>query len=294
MQRTCILQSWDQSFQGPNGHSWHLGSAPDHVQNHFSLHHDSAVCQLCWDILHCPVALPPTHQSCTSPENSAPPQTEPCKEAPPLESAATWTWARTTLVFGQRVILLLLNQIPFHSISLNSTRQKDPCWVLGRVSNTTTAWLRSLVISFLDRPKMLYSYPSRSPSPPCLYLASRCHGSQSMHVLCTSCCCRLVAKSCLTLCNPMDCSLPGSSVHGILQARILEWVAIFSPGDLPKPSSPALAGGFFTTEPLWHTWQTSAMCLEAEFSEGGKHLLNFLYKPSYPKNTQVAPKRHNL
>ena len=36
----------------------------------------------------------------------------------------------------------------------------------------------------------------------------------------------LVAQSCLTLCNPMDCSLPGSSVHGILQARILEWVAI--------------------------------------------------------------------
>ena len=35
-----------------------------------------------------------------------------------------------------------------------------------------------------------------------------------------------VAQSCLTLSNPMDCSLPGSSVHGILQARILEWVAI--------------------------------------------------------------------
>ena len=33
-----------------------------------------------------------------------------------------------------------------------------------------------------------------------------------------------VAQSCLTLCNPMDCSLPGSSVHGIFQARILEWV----------------------------------------------------------------------
>jgi len=32
-----------------------------------------------------------------------------------------------------------------------------------------------------------------------------------------------VAQSCLTLCNPMDCNLPGSSVHGILQARILEW-----------------------------------------------------------------------
>ena len=53
----------------------------------------------------------------------------------------------------------------------------------------------------------------------------------------------------------MDCSLPGSSVHGILQARILEWVAI-PPGDLPDPGikpsfpmSPALAGRFFTTEP---------------------------------------------
>ena len=40
-----------------------------------------------------------------------------------------------------------------------------------------------------------------------------------------------VAHSCLTLCSPVDCSPPGSSVHGILQARILEWVAIsFSRG----------------------------------------------------------------
>ena len=40
-----------------------------------------------------------------------------------------------------------------------------------------------------------------------------------------------VAQLCPTLCNPMDCSLPGSSLHGILQARVLEWVAIsFSRG----------------------------------------------------------------
>ena len=38
--------------------------------------------------------------------------------------------------------------------------------------------------------------------------------------------CVLVAQSCLILCDPMDCSPPGSSVHGILQARILDWVAI--------------------------------------------------------------------
>ena len=43
-----------------------------------------------------------------------------------------------------------------------------------------------------------------------------------------SCCCGLVTKPCLTLCDPMDCSSPGSSVHGTLQARILEWVAISS------------------------------------------------------------------
>ena len=36
----------------------------------------------------------------------------------------------------------------------------------------------------------------------------------------------LAAQSCLTLCDPMDCSPPGSSVYGILQARILEWVAM--------------------------------------------------------------------
>ena len=41
--------------------------------------------------------------------------------------------------------------------------------------------------------------------------------------------------SCLTLCDPMDCSLPGSSVHGILQARILEWVAMPSSKGSSQP-----------------------------------------------------------
>ena len=48
----------------------------------------------------------------------------------------------------------------------------------------------------------------------------------------------LVAQSCLILCNSMDCSPPGSSVHGILQARILEWVAVsFSRGSSPTQGS---------------------------------------------------------
>ena len=52
----------------------------------------------------------------------------------------------------------------------------------------------------------------------------------------------------------MDCSPPGSSVHGILQAGILEWLPCPPPGDLPDPriettslTSPALTGGFLTT-----------------------------------------------
>ena len=64
-------------------------------------------------------------------------------------------------------------------------------------------------------------------------------------------------QSCLTLCNPMDCSLPASSVHGILQARILEWVAMPSsrgsswPRDQTHVSCVScIAGRFFTTEPL--------------------------------------------
>ena len=45
----------------------------------------------------------------------------------------------------------------------------------------------------------------------------------------------LVAQSCLTLCDPMDCGPPGSPVHWIFQARILEWVTISYSRDLPNP-----------------------------------------------------------
>ena len=64
----------------------------------------------------------------------------------------------------------------------------------------------------------------------------------------------LVVQLCLTLCDPMDCSLPGSSVHGILQARILEYVAIpfckgsSQPRDQTQVS--CIASGFFT---IWAT-----------------------------------------
>ena len=70
-------------------------------------------------------------------------------------------------------------------------------------------------------------------------------------MLCCSC---VVTQSCLTLNTRMDCGPPGSSLHGVLQARILEWVTISFSRDLPIPGiepkslrSPALAGRFFST-----------------------------------------------
>ena len=67
----------------------------------------------------------------------------------------------------------------------------------------------------------------------------------------------LVARSCPTLCDPMDCSLPGSSVHGILQARMLEWVAMPSSRESSQlrdwTQVSHIAGGFFT---IWATRET--------------------------------------
>ena len=75
-----------------------------------------------------------------------------------------------------------------------------------------------------------------------------------------SVCCHL----CLTLCNPVDCSPPGSSVRGILQTRMLEWVAISSSRILLNPgiesASPAFVGGVFYH---WASWDVH---LEIAFS----------------------------
>ena len=70
----------------------------------------------------------------------------------------------------------------------------------------------------------------------------------------------LVGQSCLILCDPMDCRPPGSSAHGILQARILEWVAMPSSRGSSRPREwtqvSLIAGGFFT---VWATRVEKAM-----------------------------------
>ena len=103
--------------------------------------------------------------------------------------------------------------------------------------------------------------------------------------LCRSHVCAKSLQSCLTLCDSMDCSPPGSSVHGILQARLLEWVAMPSSRDLPDPGiesvpllSPALASGFFTTSTT-NSFLIFRFCyiIKREKGSGKPHLSNWLW-----------------
>ena len=70
-----------------------------------------------------------------------------------------------------------------------------------------------------------------------------------------------VAQSCLALCGPMDCIPPSSSVHGIFQARIPEWLATsYSRGSSQawdQTQVSELAGRFFTTNATWKAQQLS-------------------------------------
>ena len=91
----------------------------------------------------------------------------------------------------------------------------------------------------------------------CGGLAAVCAHARACACVCARarvrvCVCSVV-QLCPTLCNSMNFRPPGSSVHGILQARILEWVAMPSSRASSPPrdctASPALAGGFFTAGP---------------------------------------------
>ena len=84
----------------------------------------------------------------------------------------------------------------------------------------------------------------------------------------TLCCCSLVSKSCLTVWDTMGCTPPGSSVHGILQARILEWFAISFPRDLPNPGMESAYTALAGSLPLRHlgSWiSTQVSCIAGKF-----------------------------
>ena len=104
----------------------------------------------------------------------------------------------------------------------------------------------------------------------------------------------LVAQTCPTLCNPMDCSLPGSSVQGVLQARILEWVAIPSsrgssqPRDQTHVSCGSCIGrsGFLTTKA---TWESLVITVRAKLLQLGPTLCDPIVITAAAKSLQSCP-----
>ena len=117
---------------------------------------------------------------------------------------------------------------------------------VGKVMSLLFNTLSRFVIAFLPRSKHLLLTWLQLQSA--VTLESQEIKSVTVYV----CVCVLVAHLGLTISDLTDCSLPGSSLHGILHARVLEWVAISSSRDLPYPGiepmslrSPALASRFF-------------------------------------------------
>ena len=141
---------------------------------------------------------------------------------------------------------------------------------------------------------------SHCPSPGSPYLSN---GPTVLHPeTCTSSFALCCAQSCPTPCNPRDCSSPGSSVHGTLQTRILEWVAMPSsgylsnPGIKPRPST--LQVDSLPTEPPGKPLNTGVgslsllqgIFLTQELSQGLLHCRRILYQLNY----QGSPTYHPL
>ena len=126
-----------------------------------------------------------------------------------------------------------------------------------------------------------------TPSAWSLHSVARAEYSWAM-IFFLCCVCVLVTQSCLTLCDPTHCIPPGSSVRGVSQARILEWVAIPFSGDLPNPGikagSPELQADSLPPEPpgkphfkkfiSWLLWvSVAAWRLSLVAADGGYSLV---------------------
>ena len=150
-------------------------------------------------------------------------------------------------------------------------------WTLGYMC-LFQLWLKQNILQWLSFIAVRHISLLLFPLPELLISKSLLHPALSTHqplretvlepsdqfsplfyfLLITTMCSCSVTSVCPTLWDPIDYSPPGSSVHWILQARVLEWVAMPSSGDLPDPGikpvslmSPVLSGGFFTTSTTW-------------------------------------------
>ena len=119
-----------------------------------------------------------------------------------------------------------------------------------------------------------HQFQALGPPTPKLYL-TLLSPSRFIHMLSYN---ELVAQPCPTLWDPMDCNLPGSSVHGILQARILEWVATPFSRESSQPRDwtwvPCTAGGFCI---FWATWDAPMSNNAAQIVSLQFFLLRYIY-----------------
>ena len=108
-----------------------------------------------------------------------------------------------------------------------------------------------------------------------------------------------VAQSCLTPSNPMDCSLPGSSAHGIFQARILKWVAISSPGIIStQGSNPGLPHCRETLYHLSHQGSPKTLPSKIKIADGNIYSQDkldlyfyFILESLYKKKSKIKKKK---
>ena len=95
---------------------------------------------------------------------------------------------------------------------------------------------------------------------------------------------REVTQLCPTLCDPMDCSLPGSSVHGIFQAMVLEWIAISFSRWSSRPTDWTQVSRI--VDRSFTTWATREPHLEAQFASANPKF-PFLPSPTHPPPWQL-------
>ena len=126
------------------------------------------------------------------------------------------------------------------------------------------------VISRLYTCKVIQLYPYKCPF--FFKLFSHLGETTYFSLLGVCCCC---AQSCLTLCDPLDCSPPGSSVHGTLQARILEWVGI----SFSRVGSLFLLQGIFPTQELnWRLLHCRQILYQLSY-KGSSRILEWVAYP---------------
>ena len=157
-----------------------------------------------------------------------------CDDALKPKGFYSKTWSNFNFVVGRKDIIYSGIKTP-----------EDSEWLNNKVLLCSTRnYIQYHVVNHNGKETYIYIY---------IYIYMLCVCA------CACVCCAKLLQLCPFLYNPMDGTLPGSSVHEILRARILEWVAMpISPGIKPMTRISCIAGGFLTTST---PWEAHIICL---------------------------------